>query len=127
MRGVMPLAYRLTTYRADGAAVRIGQRSDSMDQLLLAYGCRTATFVTAFNPFSRRMPTAWNGRMQARMAQAGRRVPMLPGDGFWRTWHEAHLLLLGDPRPAMRLARIFRQNAVVIVRLGQPGRLVSTS
>ncbi len=119
--------YRLTRYEAAGVVFRIGQRSAGMDHLLASHGVREATFVTAFNPFSRRMPRGWNRRMQLRLTQAVRRSVAVQGKGAWRGWCEAHLLLFGDPRPAIRLAQRFRQNAVVIVGLRQPARLRATS
>ncbi|WP_428483430.1 DUF3293 domain-containing protein [Rhodopila sp.] len=127
MHAIFPLAYRQSRYEAAGAVVRIGCRSVAMDRLLSVHRSRTGTFVTAFNPFSRRMPLGWNRRMQARLEQTARRWPALAAKGSWRGWCEAHLLLFGNWRPAIRLARSFRQNAVVIIHLRQSGRLVSTS
>jgi hypothetical protein len=117
-------AYRATCYRADGASVLVGRRSPDFDELLLRGRCRTATLITAYNPFSRRVQAAWNQRMQDRLRRAAHRWPLLEAEGSWRGWREAHLLLLGDPRPAIRLARRFRQNAVVVAALRQPARLV---
>jgi hypothetical protein len=125
MRGVMPAAYRLTRYQAGGAAIRIGRQSPAMDRLLVARRIRTATLITAYNPFSRRKPAGWNRRMQARLLEALRRQIVLPGHGTWRNWCEAHCCILGDARLAVRFARIFRQNAVVIVDRGRRARLVS--
>ena len=85
---------------------------------------RTGTFVAADNPMSRRMPEGWNRRMRQRLIEATRRVPVLPATGSWRGWEEVHLLLFGDPRPAFRLARRFRQRAVVVCRRGQPAEVV---
>ncbi len=117
-------AYRATRYEAGAAEVRIGRRSAALDRLMGQRRCRAATFITAFNPYSRRRPDGWNRRMQARLGLAARRWPMLPGFGSWRRWHEAHWLLFGDPRPAIRLVRRFRQTAVVVVPIRQPARLV---
>jgi hypothetical protein len=85
---------------------------------------RDGYFITAYNPFSHAMPSGWNRRMQSRLAQALRRRPILPANGSWRRWSEAHVLAFGDIRPARRLLGIFRQNAIVIVRAGQPARLL---
>ena len=116
-------AYRKTTYEAAGIGVRIGRRSPAMDRLLALHGVRQAVFITAYNPFSRRMPLGWNQRMQARLAQALRRRRVLPAKGSWRRWSEAHLIVFGDVRLVCRLTGPFRQNAIVIVRRGQPARL----
>lgn len=124
MHDAMRLAYRLTRYDVGGMTFRVGKRSAGIDRLLASNGHRAATFVTAFNPFSRRMPAGWNCRMQARLALASRGSRPLEGTGCWHGWCEAHYLLFGDPRPVIRLARRFRQNAVVVVRLRQAARLV---
>lgn len=127
MRPSVERAYRMTRYEVAGVTFHIGRNSPGLDRMLCCHGVRVATFVTAYNPRSQRMPPAWNRRMQARLIHAARHVPLLEGRGCWRGWCESHILLLGDPRPAIRLARRFRQNAVVIVRLRQAARLLSTS
>ena len=116
-------AYRKTSYEAAGIAIRIGRRSPAMDRLLASLGVRQAVLITAYNPFSRLMPPGWNRRMQARLAQALRRRRVLPANGSWRRWSEAHLIVFGDVRLVCRLTGPFRQNAIVIVRRGQPVQL----
>ncbi len=118
--------YRHTRYEAGGAVARIGRRSAAMDRLLVAARARQAVFVTAWNPFSRRMPPGWNIRMQARLAEALRRERTLPARGWLRTWSEDHLLVLAGHRRVAVLARRFRQNAIVISRLRQPSGLFWT-
>jgi hypothetical protein len=98
-----------------------------MDGLLVSRGVREAALITAYNPFSRRMPSGWNRRMQASLAAALRRRPVSPGHGCWRRWSEAHLFVAGDSRPARRLARRFRQHGIVILRIRQPAHLLMTS
>jgi hypothetical protein len=120
-------AYRKTSYEVCGVAVTVGRRSREIDRLLSSYGVREAVFITAYNPLSRVMPSGWNRRMQSRLAEAVRRRPNLPATGSWRRWSEVHLVLLGDARPSRRLLRRYRQNAIVIVRLGQPVRLCLSS
>lgn len=117
-------AYRMTVYEADGIAVRPGRRCGAADRMLAQHGCRSATFIGADNPCSRRHPAGWNRRARLRLDQAARRCRTLPATGSWRGWQEAHLLVLGDPRRAIRLARRFRQAAVVIIRLRQAARIV---
>lgn len=117
-------AYRRTRYAAGGAAARIGRRSVGVDALLRRWGVREGGFVTAWNPYSRRMPGGWNDRMLARLRQAARRLPGAPGEGSARGWAERHWLLGGDPRRLAVLGRRFRQAAIVVVRVGQPARLV---
>ena len=118
------LAYRATSYAVDAVIIRIGRRSVPMDALLARMEARTAVFVTAWNPRSRRMPEGWNRRMQCRLAERLRRHVNRPASGSLRRWHEAHLLVAADPRPIVRLARLFRQRGVVVVTRRQAARLV---
>ncbi|MGA3401167.1 MAG: DUF3293 domain-containing protein [Acetobacteraceae bacterium] len=117
-------AYRATGYVVDGVVVRIGRRSPAMDALLHRIGAPSGVFVTAWNPLSRAMPTGWNRRMQRCLSERLRRYASLPADGSLRRWHEAHLLVAADPRPVVRLARLFRQRGVVLVAPRHAARLV---
>jgi hypothetical protein len=119
-------AYRQTSYVAGNAEVRIARRSSAMDALLSAHGARIGVFVTAWNPWSRRMPPGWNRRMQMLLKQRVRQYSTFPAEGSWRRWHEDHLLLLAEPRIASRVARQFRQVAVVVVKRGQPAALMTS-
>ncbi|HEX4369090.1 MAG TPA: DUF3293 domain-containing protein [Rhodopila sp.] len=105
--------------------VRIGRRSPGVERLLRPLGALQAGFVSACNPYSRRMPAGWNARMQKSLRQALRRYPVLIGSGSWRGWSEAHLIVLADARVLQHIARRFRQNAIVTVRPRQPAKLVS--
>lgn len=117
-------AYASTDYEAAGAVARIGRRSAALDALLRRHGARQAAFVTAWNPYSRRMPRGWNDRMLARLREAARGRVVAEGWGRGRGWAERHLLLAGDPRRIATLARRFRQHAIVAVRPDAPARLV---
>ena len=116
-------AYRATRYEADGVTVFVAHRSPAMDALLRRHGARVGVFVTAWNPMSRRMPAGWNVRMQRALGERLRRVTVLPAEGAWRGWREAHLLVLGDPIRVRVLARLFRQQAVLVVRVGHATKL----
>jgi len=119
----MCAAYARTEYAAGGVAARIGRRSAALDALLRAKGARHAGFVTAWNPFSRRMPRGWNERMLARLREAARGRVLAEGWGRGKGWAERHLLIAGDPRWLTQTARRFRQLAIVMVRPGHPARL----
>lgn len=116
-------AYRLTRYTAEAATGHIGCRSTTMDALLRRHAARQAVLVTAWNPFSRRMPDGWNRRMQARLREHLRRRPCVAANGSLGRWAEDHLLVVGMAPPVVRLARRFRQNAVVVIVRGRPVRL----
>jgi hypothetical protein len=106
-------AYRKTEYRACGVVVRIGRRSPL-----------SGIFITAWNPYSRRMPKGWNCRMQARLRERLHRFVYCAADGVLNRWHEAHLLVAADPRRMSRIARVFRQRAIVITQRGHPATLM---
>jgi hypothetical protein len=114
-------AYRDTIYRADATDVRIGRRCPSV--LLERLDARAAVFLTAWNPWSRRMSAGWNRRMQQQLRQHLRRFKVVDAQGSLRRWHEAMLLVAGDARPMVRVAGRFRQRAVVILRQGDKARL----
>ena len=116
-------AYRLTRYRAEGFDILVGRRVS--DGLFARIGARNATLVTAWNPMSRRMPQGWNGPMQRRLLERLRRVVALPAEGTLGRWHEAMVLVAGDVRPVLRLACVFRQRGVVVLRRGQSARLIT--
>jgi hypothetical protein len=116
-------AYRRTHYSVGLIEVTINRRSAEMDNLLAAHRARTGVFVTAWNPLSRRMPIHWNQRMQGRLKSRLRRWVTLPAVGSWRRWREEHFLVLAHPGMVKRLARQFRQLAVVTVKRGQAAAL----
>lgn len=116
-------AYLSTRYKAGGVAVRVGCRNRGMDALLADLAARSAVFVTAWNPMSRRRPDGWNRRMQLRLSERLRRYRTLSASGSLRRWQEEHLLVVADPRPVTRLARLFHQRGQVVIRRGQPARL----
>ena len=125
--GVSPrlaAAYYRTAYKAAGIVMRIGRRSSALDSLLQRLGTRQGVFITAWNPLSHPMPPGWNHRMQRALRQRLRRFPILTGRGTLHRWQEDHLLVAADPRRVLRLARVFRQRAALILRLRHPVRLV---
>ncbi|WP_149541243.1 DUF3293 domain-containing protein [Siccirubricoccus phaeus] len=117
-------AYARTTYEAAGARAWVGRRSPEVDALLGRLGGRQGGFITAWNPYSRKMPRGWNDKALARLRQAARRLPMAAGEGGLGRWKERHLFLAADPRRLAVLARRFRQAAIVTLRRGGPARLV---
>jgi hypothetical protein len=119
----MRAAYLRAEYEAAGLTLRIGVRSPAFDALLRRHRARSAAFVTAWNPFSRRMPEGWNDRMLARMRGAARGRVLAEGIGSADRWWERHLLVAGDPRWTARLARRFRQNAIVVIAPRRPAKL----
>lgn len=116
--------YRLTRYEAGGAEVRIGRRAPALDRLLRRYRARWGVLVTAWNPLSRRKPDGWNRRMQQRLLARLRRDCTGVASGELGRWREEHVLVVGDPRRGLMLARRFRQRGIVVVSRGGEARLV---
>lgn len=124
MRAGLRAAYLRTAYEAGGITCRIAARSAAMDAFLRARRCPSAGLVTAWNPFSRPMPRGWNVRMQSRLRATARGKVLAEGWGRGRGWAEHHLLIAGDSRRLVRLARRYRQHAIVLVEPGRPARLL---
>jgi hypothetical protein len=109
-------AFRETRYVAGDAVAQVGRRSPGMARLLRQMGARQGGFLTAWNPLARRHAPGWNARAQAALAQAARRLPTMPARSVPlrdARWVEAQLLLAADSRVARRLARRFRQKAIL--------------
>ena len=123
MRPALLRAYRNTRYEAAGIQIRIGIYSAATDRLLLTYGARIAAIITAYNPRSRLMPLAWNRRVQADYFRPCACVGCYRQEDFCGSgpkrifWYSAILGQYNGWRDAIV------NNAIVIVRLGQPPRL----
>jgi hypothetical protein len=119
-------AYLRTTYwveaRPQPIALRVGERSLALDRVLARQRSGRWVFITAWNPHSRPL-TAWrnaahhNQLLQA-LRRGGYRWLSALGDGDDPCWPpEPSVLVLGmSERDAVRLARRFGQNAVVVGR-----------
>ncbi|NVN36573.1 DUF3293 domain-containing protein [Komagataeibacter swingsii] len=127
MAGIVPptaavhRAYRLSTYHARGLPpVRIGQpprwpgRAPKGDIVLLS----------ACNPGGRLHADGWNRRMMRALARHLRGMPHALGEGRLGRWSEPLYAVRAPLARGLRLARLFRQNAVVVLHGAQPARLV---
>src|SRR5262249_11060743 len=129
-------AYLHTTYwveaRPSPIALRIGEHSRALDHVLARRATRCWAFVTAWNPRSERVASWCNARKQAqlRRALADNGYDWLPavGQGDDTGWApEPSMLVLGmSARDAMRVARRFQQNAVLVGRLCRRATLIWT-
>jgi len=61
------------------------------------------------------MPDGWNRRMQHRLRERLRRQQTAPAESALRNWREDMLFVRADPRLVLRLARRFRQCAIVVL------------
>ncbi len=127
-------AYRGALYRieaADGAfTVRVGVAEPRLDRILSAHGVSVAALVTAHNPEGRRASDAANrageAGLAARIAELG--LAWLPTAGIdpKGAWpDEPGRLILGLERAeGIALARVFGQDALLVVRSGAGPELV---
>ena len=110
----------------------IGMRSAAVDAVLARHGARSGVFITAWNPRSQPQQRAVNDAAQQRLEDVlrARRIACLPHlgvgpDPAWESEHGA-LALDWNLDDAVQVAEAFGQNALVLVEIGQPARLVQT-
>ncbi len=116
--------YRASCYFAGAYLARIGQRAPALDALLRHWRVQEGVFIAAGNPRSRRMPAGWNARRHAALRERLRGLPYAEGKGGAKRWWEAHCFIGICAARGKRLARLFRQNAMVALRRGAKARLI---
>lgn len=110
--------------------LHIGPLPTDLVSRLMEMGCTRFTFITAVNPRSELLPEAENARRQAALFQElcavlpARPVPAvhLNPAGHWppeASWFAPGL----EDEDAVRLGRVFEQNAVVVWQVGKPVEL----
>ena len=117
-------AYRASCYFAGSHAARIGQRAPALDALLRSWRVQEGVFIAAGNPFSWRHPDGWNARRHTALRDRLRRLHYVEGQGGAKRWWEAHCFIGISAARGRRLARLFRQNAMVALRRGSEARLI---
>jgi hypothetical protein len=115
-------AYRATNYRVLGEnpfVLKIGQSSVPLKNLYHEHGCRSAAFLTAWNPFSRPTANDENSRLQAllEIELSGVSTALVPGigedsSGQW-PGEESTLALGLSLSDAKSIGIRFEQNAFV--------------
>jgi nitrile hydratase accessory protein len=117
-------AYRAAVYRIfvePCIDLKIGSMNAPVASLMKRHDARSAVFVTAFNPFGRRLDADENDARQRELSAYVERLKLgvLQGEGFdpKQEWQpEASLFVLGATHEhADTLMRAFEQNAVVHV------------
>ncbi|GBR11787.1 DUF3293 domain-containing protein [Acetobacter oeni] len=111
-------AYCLTAYRAGALDVRVGRRARNVTER------GDIVFLSACNPGGRRYPDRWNGRMMERLSEQLRRYDYIAGEGRLGRWAESLVAARMPLAKSLCLARLFRQNGVVLVRRDQIARLI---
>lgn len=123
MRPHLRVAFARSVYAVAGLALRPGLRSLALARWMAAQGVREAWLITADNPMARRLPPARNA---ARRAALQRRLAAWPHWPAVSTdarggWAEHQLTTTAQGGRVRRLARLFRQAAVLrLRRLGRP-------
>ncbi|MCA3351326.1 MAG: DUF3293 domain-containing protein [Roseomonas sp.] len=117
-------AYRASCYFAGEHAARIGQRAPALDALLQCWRVPEGVFIAASNPFSRRMAAGWNARRHPALRERLRALPHVEGKGGAKSWWEVHCFIGICAARGKRLARLFRQYAMVALRRGAKARLI---
>ena len=130
-------AYRAARYVVDAPggplALSVGQPCAGVDALMRAAGCRSAAFITAWNPWSRLTPDASNAAAQQALESELHALGcrLLPGEGHdaagaWPSERSVLALGLGAVQ-GLDLARRWGQNAFVWIEApGAPCTLVFT-
>jgi len=116
--------YRASCYFAGAYLARIGQRAPALDARLRCWRVPEGVFIAAGNPRSRRMPAGWNVRRHAALRERLRGLPYAEGKGGAKRWWEAHCFIGICAARGKRLARLFRQTAMVALRHGAKARLI---
>ncbi|MEN9499825.1 MAG: hypothetical protein RIS83_1644 [Pseudomonadota bacterium] len=117
-------AYHASCYFAGAHVMRIGKRAPALDAVLRCWHVPEGVFIAAGNPFSRRMAAGWNARRHAALRERLRALPYVEGKGGARRWWEAHCFIGICAARGKRLARLFRQNAMVALRRNGRARLI---
>ena len=130
-------AYRSTSYRIVGgdgsilAEARIDEPSAAVDTILVANRAGSGVFITGWNPRSEPTEPAANAAAHDRLERAlrdrGIRFLAHVGVGADPSWSEHGLFALDlAVEHALALADALGQHAVVLVRRGEPARLLLT-
>lgn len=128
-------AYKSTNYRVltePEFSFRVGEPSATLDDVLRSHGVTSASFITAWNPFSKELELKDNRlRNQALVKRANALgLALVDGFGAWPDdpykGEESYLLIGVSREDAVALAKEFEQNAIVFAKLGNPVELVIT-
>ena len=126
-------AYRRTSYRATldsgvSIEIRIGESCAALDAELRARAAVRWAFVTASNPHATRLSESENAARHAELVDMLAAYACFEGEGAGddANWLPERSLLVFEilEARALRIARRFDQEAIVVGALGEPARLV---
>jgi len=127
-------AYQATTYYVQltnrRIAIRIGETSPEMTEMMIRHEVGSWVFITACNPLSKQLPAKDNNKRldQLAGALAARGLEYFPGEGIGDAgaWpcERSYLVLGMNLEEASALGREFGQYAFVFGRFNKPAQLV---
>lgn len=126
-------AYEQTDYLVDDqppVCLRIGDDDQQHQPWLVRHGARSASILTAWNPFGQELPAAENDALQQRLqhtiVQSGLRWLPARGEDPKGSWTPEPGFCVFDVPAAMldEWLQLFRQNAAVRLETGQGCALV---
>lgn len=124
MPSAMDRGYRISRYSAGPVAARIGEPSPTADNWMAHHRAPSLVLITAWNPWSKRLPDRLNELAHRRLLTALRGRPVVEGwsgNGPWQEWTVA---TPGGPKLGRLLCRRFRQRAFIWIRRNRRTRLV---
>jgi ADP-ribosylglycohydrolase len=125
-------AYLKTSYVVEDISVtlRVGEANADLNRLLASYEQESAAFLTAYNPYSKELPSQENEARQnelfALLKERNYEYFKGFGAGDDSSWGPEPSVLIPDidPTAALAIARRFQQNAIVFIAKGKPPVLV---
>ena len=128
-------AYKSTNYRVltePEFTLKVGKPSATLDDVLRSHGVTSASFITAWNPFSKELELKDNRLRNQALVKRAKALGVVLADGFgaWpddpEKGEESYLLIGVTRDDAIALANEFEQNAIAYAELGNPVELVIT-
>ncbi|QNT79537.1 DUF3293 domain-containing protein [Entomobacter blattae] len=118
--------YAKSLYRAGPVLTRINRIPQGMENIEHGKSFLEWGMVSAYNPGGKRHPEGWNHRMFAHLQQELEKAGFVYYYGIGSLYNqEEPLFMVAVPRGRLyKLARKYRQNAVVLLQKGRRSRLV---
>ncbi|MGL4685495.1 MAG: DUF3293 domain-containing protein [Commensalibacter sp.] len=115
------ISYRKSTYIAGQVRTRIGRFPQGITEMDRK---KTWVMLSAYNPGGRLKVNGWNLRMMNALKERLSRYNFIEGEGRLGEHFEPLVMVAIAPAQGKKLARLFRQNAIVILRHQRQTRLI---